>query len=200
VWSMDKGHRWSILNGTYMRLGVGGAGGYTVQDFSNLGARTEAIPAGAHYPQSPGSGANVEMRALVGAEHFFIFGLEADQVAARRADPAFSGKLAIETDGRLRAVIEALGDGSYAADDPGRFQPLVDDLEGRDPFMVTADFTAYWAAQRAIDQAWGDRDRWLRSAVLNTARMGWFSADRTIRGYAREIWGALPTEPTAAPT
>lgn len=62
--------------------------------------------------------------------------------------------------------------------------------------MVTADFAAYAAAQREIDQAFAAHDDWIRRAVLNTARVGWFSSDRTIRGYAGEIWNALPDEPS----
>ena len=77
----------------------------------------------------------------------------------------------------------------YHHDDPERYQPLTDTLIHHDYFLVTADFDAYASAQRRVDSAYGDQENWFRKAVLNTAHAGWFSADRTIRGYARDIWG-----------
>ena len=103
--------------------------------------------------------------------------------------------------GRYRTVADAcahaegmLADGAFSPDDRYRFRPLVDDLLGHDHFLVTADFADYFATQRVVDRAFGARESWLRKAILNTARVGWFSSDRAIRGYARDIWHALPPE------
>ncbi|MBE7202004.1 MAG: glycogen/starch/alpha-glucan phosphorylase, partial [Parafilimonas terrae] len=70
----------------------------------------------------------------------------------------------------------------------GRFRPLTDDLRGRDPYLLTADFDDYWQTQRAIDAAWRDPSSWWAKAIHNTARMAWFSSDRSMREYAQEIW------------
>ena len=78
--------------------------------------------------------------------------------------------------------------GEFSPDDKDRFAPIVQSLLDYDRFMVAADFDAYWQAQRAIDQLWLTPADWWRKSILNTARMSWFSADRTIREYASEIW------------
>ena len=78
----------------------------------------------------------------------------------------------------------------FSPDDPGRFASLVDGLYSHDWFMVAGDFDAYAIAQREIDQIWTDEASWYGKAIRNTARMGWFSSDRTIRQYASEIWKA----------
>jgi starch phosphorylase len=82
--------------------------------------------------------------------------------------------------------------GVFSPEDRGRYRGLVENLRHHDHFMVTADFDAYWATQRAAGTLWQDRGAWDRKAILNTARMGWFSADRAIMDYARNIWGAEP--------
>jgi starch phosphorylase len=132
-------------------------------------------------------GANVEIREHVGPDNIVIFGLTADEVAARLRQGT-SGEAAIEASPRLAAVIEALASGVLSPDDPGRFRPIVDALRHDDRYLVTADFDAYWEAQRAVDALWRDPARWWRTSILNTARIGWFSSDRTIRDYADEIW------------
>jgi starch phosphorylase len=136
-------------------------------------------------------GANVEIRERVGAENIFIFGLKANEVLELRKvgyDPArFVGRSPA-----LTAVLDQIADGVFAPDDPARYQPLLDDIIGKDYFLVTADFDAYAATQRKVDAAYGQTEDWRRKAVLNTAHSGWFSSDRTIRGYARDIWN-VPT-------
>ena len=97
-----------------------------------------------------------------------------------------------ESNKEYQTLLEQIAAGVFSPDDPHRYSGLVDALRGSDWFMVTADFTAYWQAQERVEAAWRQRDAWLRSAVLNTAHMGWFSSDRTIRSYAREIWNAEP--------
>jgi starch phosphorylase len=133
-------------------------------------------------------GANVEICEHVGADNIFVFGLKTDEVAERRA-AGFEGQTAIDASARLARVLDALEQGAFSPDEPGRYEALVSDLKGFDPFMVAADFDAYWRAQRAVDALWRDPPSWWRQSILNTARTGWFSSDRAIRGYAADIWG-----------
>jgi starch phosphorylase len=139
-------------------------------------------------------GANIEIRDLVGEDNMFIFGLTADEVQERRAN-GYAPRAEVEAAPGLAKALEAVAAGAFSPDDPGRFRPLVDHLLGHDYFMVLADFARYAAAQRAVDDAFRDPRTWWRRAVLNTAKVGWFSSDRTIRDYASGIWGALPTQP-----
>lgn len=136
-------------------------------------------------------GANVEMCEQVGAEHMFIFGLTSQQVEARKRSGDFGASSAIGASYRLNDVLQAIRGGVFSPDDPARYVGLIDSLVPYDRFLVCADFDAYWEAQRCVEELWHDPQQWWRSAVLNTARMGWFSSDRTIREYAGEIWNAL---------
>jgi glycogen phosphorylase len=139
-------------------------------------------------------GANIEIRDLVGADNMFVFGLTADQVQAKRVN-GYQPRAVVEAAPALARALEAVAAGAFSPDDPGRFRPLTDDLLGHDYFMVVADFVHYAAAQRVVDDAFCDPETWWRRAVLNTAKVGWFSSDRTIRDYASEIWNALPGQP-----
>jgi glycogen phosphorylase len=134
-------------------------------------------------------GANVEMRDLVGDDNIFIFGLTAAEVETSRARGIDSTEH-IAASPILREALDEIASGVFSTDDTGRYRGLVDTLTHHDYFMICADFDAYWAAQMKIDEAWRDRNRWMRSSVLNTANVGWFSSDRTIGEYAKEIWGA----------
>jgi starch phosphorylase len=136
-------------------------------------------------------GANIEIREHVGAENIFIFGLLAEEVAARR-NAGLDATATIAASPALTEALEDLESGVFSSDDTSRYRGLVDGLRHHDHFMVCADFDAYRAAQRDIDTLWRDPAAWWRMAILNTARMGWFSSDRTILGYAREIWHAVP--------
>lgn len=138
-------------------------------------------------------GANVEIREHVGPENIFIFGLDAEQVEARRRQ-GNDATATIAASPRLREVIDALGSGVFSPRDPGRFRPLADTLTYHDYFLVSADFDSYYAAQRSMYRVWRNKAAWWRSSILNTARMGWFSSDRTIRDYADEIW-KVPVTP-----
>jgi glycogen phosphorylase len=131
-------------------------------------------------------GANIEIREHVGAENIFIFGMTTAEVA-ERVKANFKGADAIAASPRLQKVLESLSAGAFSPDEPARFAPIVQSLADYDRFMVAADFDAYWDAQRHVDQVW-QSPGWWRSAVLNTARMAWFSSDRAIREYARDIW------------
>ncbi|WP_419762671.1 glycogen/starch/alpha-glucan phosphorylase [Defluviimonas aestuarii] len=132
-------------------------------------------------------GANVEIRDKVGAENFFLFGMTAAEAVAKRAEPDFA-RNAISASPRLARVLGQIAGGVFSGADRGRYEALVANLYAHDYFLVTCDFDAYFAAQREVDTAYRDTACWGRMAVLNTARMGWFSSDRTIADYAREIW------------
>jgi starch phosphorylase len=133
-------------------------------------------------------GANIEICEHVGRDNVVIFGMTATEVAQRQQDH-FKGAEAASASPRLAAVLESLAAGEFSPDEPDRFEPVVQALLGYDRFMVAADFDAYWDAQRLVDRLWQSPNEWWRTSILNTARMGWFSSDRTIREYAREIWG-----------
>ncbi|MGV0877786.1 glycogen/starch/alpha-glucan phosphorylase [Martelella sp. FLE1502] len=135
-------------------------------------------------------GANVEMRDWIGAENMVIFGMTAEEVEATRAD-GYNPRELIEGSKELSQALSAISSGVFSHDDPGRYADLIGGIYDHDWFMVAADFDAYAAAQREVDAIWNDRTSWNVKAIRNTARMGWFSSDRTIREYARDIWGAL---------
>ena len=137
-------------------------------------------------------GANVEIMQHVGEDNIFIFGLTADQVAARRKE-GYQPMHIIEENPRLEAALIDIGNGIFSPDDKNRFKPLLDDLYHHDYFMLAADFGDYLASQRDVGAAYRDKRRWFRSAVLNTANVGFFSSDRTIRSYDREIWHSTPS-------
>ncbi|NKX43779.1 glycogen/starch/alpha-glucan phosphorylase [Roseicyclus persicicus] len=141
-------------------------------------------------------GANVEIRDHVGAENFFLFGMTAEEVVARRAVEGHAGQ-AIAADPRLAAALAAIHDGAVSPGDPTRYHDITGNLRGPDYFLVCSDFADYWRAQREVDAAYRDAAHWTRMAALNTARSGWFSSDRTIRGYMAEIWGAASLGPRA---
>jgi len=134
-------------------------------------------------------GANVEMRDRVGAENFVIFGHSAGEVAELRARQASPAE-AIEANRDLRDALRAISDGAFSPDDRNRYADLVGGVRDHDWFMVARDFAAFADAQRRVDQLWLDGARWASMAIANTAGMGWFSSDRSIRQYAAEIWGA----------
>jgi starch phosphorylase len=136
-------------------------------------------------------GANVEILSEVGAENFFLFGLTADQVAKRREDPEHARK-AIEASQPLQDVLQMIAEGRFSPDDPGRYHGLVHAMWHSDYFLVASDFDAYHAAQGAVDAAFRDRATWVRMAAMNTARSGFFSSDRTIRGYMKDVWDVTP--------
>jgi len=137
-------------------------------------------------------GANVEIREEVGPENFFLFGLTVEQVAAlkkRGYDPWEYYR----NDRRLKGVLDALASGVFSPNEPSLFRPVVDSLlNGGDPYLVLADFAAYCACQEEVERAYRDPERWTRMAILNVARAGKFSSDRTIREYAEQIWGISP--------
>jgi starch phosphorylase len=145
-------------------------------------------------------GANVEIRSAVGPENFFLFGLTAEQVEERRKD--FPGPVEISSiNPRLRRVLEYIGGGGLSPDRPDLFAPVVGALlQGGDPYMLLADFDSYVECQERVSAAWLDTEAWTRTSILNVARMGWFSSDRTIREYAQQVWGVSSTPVTMEPS
>ncbi|MEH7826992.1 glycogen/starch/alpha-glucan phosphorylase [Gemmobacter denitrificans] len=132
-------------------------------------------------------GANVEILQEVGAENFFLFGLTADQVGPRRANPDHA-RDAILASQSLQDVLQMIAEGRFSPDEPGRYHQLVHRVWHHDYFLVASDFDSYRSAQARVDAAYADRAGWLKMAALNTARSGFFSSDRTIRGYMKDIW------------
>jgi len=134
-------------------------------------------------------GANVEMRDNVGEDNIVIFGLTADEVSKVRSD-GHNPRAIIENSRELAQALAAIGSGVFSPDDRNRYTALIDGIYSHDWFMVAADFDAYAQAQREVDQIWTNQSAWYTKTINNTARMGWFSSDRTIRQYADEIWRA----------
>jgi starch phosphorylase len=139
-------------------------------------------------------GANVEMRDHVGSENIVIFGLTAGEVAKIRQE-GYRPEEAIAASAELRQALDAVENGVFSHDDPTRYRELMRGLREKDWFMVAADFDAYCDAQRRIDSLWRETPRWLTMAIRNSARMGWFSSDRTIRQYADEVWKVGVADP-----
>jgi starch phosphorylase len=133
----------------------------------------------------------VEIREHVGAENFFLFGMTAPEVDARRAIEDHAAK-AIAADPRLARALDAVRGDVFSLGDAGRHAGIADNLSGHDYFCVCSDFSDYWRAQREADAVYADRAAWVQMAARNTARCGWFSSDRSMRGYLADIWHAIP--------
>jgi glycogen phosphorylase len=133
-------------------------------------------------------GANIEIKDAVGDDNIFIFGLTAQQVADRRAKGSDSSEV-INHSPHLKAALDAIAGGTFSPGEPGRYQGFVNGLINSDWFMVTADFGPYSDALNQADKLWNTPAEWNRKALLNIAGTGWFSSDRTIRQYAKDIWG-----------
>jgi hypothetical protein len=141
-------------------------------------------------------GANVEIRELVGAKNFFLFGLTEEQVTATRA-AGYHPRDSYERNPALRQAIDQIAAGVFAPREPDVFRPIVDALLETDAYLVLADYESYVAAQDAVEQTYRDAERWTRMSILNTARCGYFSSDRSIRDYASQIWQVQPVDVAA---
>jgi glycogen phosphorylase len=139
-------------------------------------------------------GANVEIRDAVGHENFFLFGLTAEQVVQRKAG-GYRPRDVYESNPELRETLDLIGSGLFSNGDRDLFQPLVQSLLDRDEYMLLADYQPYLDAQQRVSDAWRDRREWTRMSILNCARVGRFSSDRSIREYCRQIWNVRPGEP-----
>jgi glycogen phosphorylase len=136
-------------------------------------------------------GANIEIREEVGAENFFLFGMTAEQVQWLRAG-GYRPMDLYQSQPELRVVIDLIKDGFFSRGNSEQFRDLVANLLYQDPYMVLADYKAYADCQQQVDVAFGDYERWTRMSILNTARSGKFSSDRTIREYCGDIWRSQP--------
>jgi starch phosphorylase len=132
-------------------------------------------------------GANVEIKDRVGDDNIFIFGLTAEEVEARRRD-GFGTAEIVKGSPVLQQALDQVASGVFSPSQPDLYRELVDGLMTHDHFLVLSDFESYSATQRRVAARWRDPAAWRRSAILNTAHMGWFSSDRTIREYADDIW------------
>jgi starch phosphorylase len=136
-------------------------------------------------------GANVEIREEVGAENFFLFGLTADEVYALRAK-GYNAMDHYHNNAELRLAIDRIASGFFSHGDRNLFKPLVDNLLYKDEYLLFADYQSYMDCQDKVGQAYRDQENWTRMTILNVARMGKFSSDRSIRDYCEHIWNAQP--------
>jgi len=138
-------------------------------------------------------GANMEIREEVGAENFFLFGLTVEQVRELKLRGYNPRELA-EKNASLREIFDFIGSGALAGGDRSLFQPVLDRLLYEDPFLVLADYQAYADCQEQVSALWRDQSGWTRKAILNVARMGNFSSDRSIRDYCEHVWQVRPVK------
>jgi glycogen phosphorylase len=137
-------------------------------------------------------GANIEIRDQVGADNFFLFGVTAEQAVAIK-HAGYSPRACYTGDAELKAAIDALASGVFSGGDRGAFEPVISSILDWDEYLVLADYRSYIDCHdRAVGPAWADEDRWTRMSIVNTARSGYFSSDRTVRDYCRDIWHAEP--------
>jgi starch phosphorylase len=137
-------------------------------------------------------GANIEIRDRVGAGNFFLFGLTADEATATR-QAGYDPRACYEHDPELKAAIEMITSGAFSGGDRKIFEPITSSLLHWDEYMVLADYRLYIDCHdHAAGPAWADQDHWTQMSILNTARSGYFSSDRTVRGYCRDIWHVEP--------
>ena len=138
-------------------------------------------------------GANVEIREEVGAENFFLFGLSAAEVAEVRAR-GYHPRDFYHKNATLRETIDFIASGEAGRGDVELFRPLVENLLVDDPFLLLADYQAYIDAQDKVSALWQDQTAWTRASILNSARMGKFSSDRSIRDYCEHVWKIKPAK------
>jgi starch phosphorylase len=136
-------------------------------------------------------GANVEIREEVGEENFFLFGMTVDQVNELKSK-GYRPHDVYANNESLRNVMDFIASGALSAGDPNLFRPLVDNLLGHDPFFVLADYQSYIDCQDRVSALWRDQKAWTRMSILNAARMGKFSSDRSIRDYCEKVWDIKP--------
>ena len=137
-------------------------------------------------------GANVEIRKLVGDDNFFLFGLTEPEVAELQARGYHPGEY-YESDPRLKGAIDLIASGHFTQGDRDAVSAFVGDLLTSDRFLALADYDAYIEAQGRVEAAYADQDQWSRKAILNVARSGFFSSDRSIRDYIDRIWHVRTT-------
>jgi starch phosphorylase len=132
-------------------------------------------------------GANIELREAIGAENFLLFGLSAQEVSSLKAQ-GYRPMDYYDANPHLREVVDLIRSGYFSRGDTELFRPLIENLMYYDPYMLFADFASYIECQSQASEIYRDTERWTRMAILNTARSGKFSSDRTIREYCADIW------------
>jgi glycogen phosphorylase len=135
----------------------------------------------------------VEIREEVGVENFFLFGLTVEQVRELKLR-GYRPQEVRERNASLREILDFIGSGALVGGDSNLFRPLLDRLLYEDPFLVLADYQAYADCQEQVSALWRDQRAWTRKAILNTARMGKFSSDRSIRDYCEQVWRVKPVK------
>jgi starch phosphorylase len=138
-------------------------------------------------------GANIEIREEVGSENFFLFGLKADEVQMRKAQ-GYNPLVIYESNPELKAVIDLIADGYFSGGDRELFRPLLNSLLYGDPYMLLADYQSFVDAQQQVSLAYVDTAHWTQMSILNVARSGKFSSDRTIKDYCQDIWQVKPVK------
>jgi glycogen phosphorylase len=138
-------------------------------------------------------GANIEIREAVGADNFFLFGLTAEEVSDLKLR-GYNPSDYYTANERLREVIDLIGLGHFSGGDRDLFKPLVNSLLSSDEYMLLADYQSYVDCQRRVSCAFRDQDNWTRKTILNVARVGNFSSDRSIREYSDKIWKTKPVK------
>jgi starch phosphorylase len=138
-------------------------------------------------------GANIEIRDAVGHENFFLFGLNAAEVAATKA-AGYHPHSIYETNPALREVVDSILSGHFSHGDRNLFSPLIDGLLNSDPYLLFADYQSYIDCQDRVSASFLDQDNWSKMSIYNTARMGKFSSDRSIGEYSKHIWNVTPFE------
>jgi starch phosphorylase len=136
-------------------------------------------------------GANIEIREEVGAENFFLFGLTATEVENKKRE-GYNPRFAYVSNENLREVIDSLTSGEFSHGDRTLFEPLVNSLLTNDEYMLLADYQSYIDCQDAVSAAYKNQEQWTRMSILNVARIGKFSSDRSIRDYCADIWKTWP--------
>ena len=136
-------------------------------------------------------GANVEIREEVGVENFFLFGLTAEEVHKVKSK-GYNPSQYYSSNVDLKKAIDLISSGFFSRGDTGLFKPLVDSLLYHDEYLVLADYQSYVDCQERVSQAYADKEQWTKMSILNVARMGKFSSDRSIREYCEDIWKVKP--------
>ncbi len=138
-------------------------------------------------------GANVEIREQVGSENFFLFGLTAEEVLDVKGR-SYAPKEYYEADSQLKGVIDSIAGGEFSEGDTELFRPLVASLLEQDEYLLFVDYPSYIECCEQAAEAYLDQEHWTRMSILNVARSGFFSSDRTMRQYCKEIWNVDPVE------
>ena len=135
-------------------------------------------------------GANIEIRQEVGEDNIFIFGMTAEEVEYEKRFKSRKPVQIYEKNPAVRAIVDAIAGGTFSKGDKELFRPLVNDLMNEhDPYLLLLDLESYLECQDAVGEMFADKEQWTKKSILNVARIGKFSSDRTIREYAEEIWG-----------